>query len=352
MANPLTKDDAQRRADQIRAFWAEVAQLGREGLEPLTSAQRDALQAHHDALLAALAREFDIDRTVGEKRMSLGMRLASTLGAAAIIAAIVSFFYRVWGTLPTTAQVVLLTSAPLAAVAAMVVAVRRERTLYVASLCAIVACGAFVTQTIMLGSSFNLRGSPHVLAWWGLFFLAIALPWRFAIPFLAGAVSLVAYGAALGMFVRGAPWQEFRGYPETLLLPTCVALAVTVRVPLELRAWLRGGALVVMLGAILVLSAAGSASLLPVTARAAEIGYQIVAVVLAVGVIGAGLRSGWSETVTIGAVFAGLFLLTRFVDWWWDWMPKYLFFLILAAVALGWLWLLRILRQRLVEAQT
>jgi hypothetical protein len=38
------------------------------------------------------------------------------------------------------------------------------------------------------------------------------------------------------------------------------------------------------------------------------------------------------------------------VDWWWDWMPKYLFFLLIALLALGWLWGLRVARRRLVIA--
>src|SRR5919107_222645 len=139
-----SKDDAQRRADQIRAFRSEVADLLREGVAPIAPAHFDAITAHQDALLAEFAQRFDIDTSLSAKRMSLGMRLASAFGAAALTAAIVSFFYRVWGDLSTAAQVTYLTGAPLAALAAMLVAARRERTLYVASLCAIVACGAFV----------------------------------------------------------------------------------------------------------------------------------------------------------------------------------------------------------------
>ena len=41
--------------------------------------------------------------------------------------------------------------------------------------------------------------------------------------------------------------------------------------------------------------------------------------------------------ILIGALFAGAFVLTRFVDWWWDWMPRYVFFLILADRRVGWI---------------
>jgi len=39
-----------------------------------------------------------------------------------------------------------------------------------------------------------------------------------------------------------------------------------------------------------------------------------------------------------------VFLFMKFVDWWWDWMPKYLFFLTLAATSLIVLGILRRLR--------
>src|SRR4051812_30843355 len=116
------KDDAQERADQIEAFRAEIAQLRKEGVRPFTDDQLNLIAGHHDALLDRLAGEYDIDRTVAARRMSLGMRIASGFGAATLTAAVVSFAYQVWGAIPTAGQVVLLTAGPLAAIAAMIVA--------------------------------------------------------------------------------------------------------------------------------------------------------------------------------------------------------------------------------------
>ena len=72
-----TKDDAQERVDQIEAFRAEVAQLQSEGVSPFTAEQLALVDRHHEALLERMAGEFDIDRTIAERRMSLGMRIAS-----------------------------------------------------------------------------------------------------------------------------------------------------------------------------------------------------------------------------------------------------------------------------------
>jgi hypothetical protein len=342
-----SKDDAQRRADQIRAFRSELEALRREGLEPVPSDRLDALTAHHDGLLASLSDRFDIDTTISAKRMSLGMRLASAFGAAALTAAVVSFFYRIWGNLGTPAQVAFLTIAPMAALGAMVIAARRERTLYVASLCAIVACGAFVLQTIMVGAIFNLPGSAHVLGSWAAFALAVALPFRFSLPFVAGISAAICYVAAVVVSVQGAPWYEFGARPETVMVPAAAAYVCWRPLPRELHSWSRGAALTFALGALLMLSTFAGSSLLPWSRSVIEASYQILSVVVAVAVIALGVRTGREETLVLGALFTAFFLIGRFVDWWWDWMPKYLFFLALAALAIAWLMLLGRLRKRM-----
>ena len=318
-------------------------------MAPIAPAHFDAITAHQDALLAEFAQRFDIDTSLSAKRMSVGMRLASAFGAAALTAAIVSFFYRIWGDLSTAAQVTYLTGAPLAAVAAMLVAARRERTLYVASLCAIVACGAFVLQTVMLGKIFNLAGSAHVVGAWAAFALAVAWPFRFVLPFAAGVGAAICYAAALGVALQGAPWYEFGLRLETVIAPGILAYAAWRLAPRELQPWLRGAALAFVLGAVLALSTFETTSLLPWSGPVVAASYQVLAAILAMAVVALGVRTGRAETLVLGALFTGAFLIGRFVDWWWDWMPKYLFFLALAALAIAWLSLLGRLRRRMAE---
>src|SRR5216683_3115227 len=50
------------------------------------------------------------------------------------------------------------------------------------------------------------------------------------------------------------------------------------------------------------------------------------------------------EVLNLGAAFFAIFLITRFVAWWWEWMPKYLFFFLVGAIALGLLTAFRQLR--------
>ena len=351
MAHSSSKDAAQRRADQIRAFRAELDALAAEGIDPLDRRQRSAVAAHHDALLRHLAATFDVDATVAAHRMSRGMQIASLLGAAALVAAVVSFFYRIWGTFGLAAHAALLTAAPMTATAAMLVAARVETTRYLAAVCAIVACAAVVLQTTMLGQMFNVAGSPHALGVWAAFALGIAWPWRFGVPFAWAIGALICYVAAFMLWAMGSHWTSFPERPETLMAGAALVLAGSGRVPPELRSWARAIGLLFLLGPMLVMSTTSVPSLAPVPVETSRIVYQVLCAAAAVLVIGAGLRRGYGETVMLGALFAALFLLTRFVSWWWDWMPKYLFFLIMAAVAIGWLWVLRLARRRLVERQ-
>ncbi len=344
----LSKDDAQARADQIAAFRAEVEQLRQDGASPFTSDQLAVVVRHHDALLERLAGEFDIDRTLAERRMSVGMRIASGFGAVTLTAAVVSFVYQIWGAIPTAGQVVLLTAGPLVSVGATIVAGTLERTRYIAAVMAVVACGAFVLQTVLFAQIFNLRGSPHSLLIWGLFAMAIAYPWRFVLPFSLGVVSLVCYAAALVFWWSGIGWAAVIERPEPLMLAALVLLPFASRVPKELVPPGRAVLLLLLLGPLLLLSGIADLSLLAWSPAAIRLTYQAAATLAAIAVIASGVRRSQDEVILIGALFAGAFLLTRFVDWWWDWMPRYLFFLILAGVALAWIWGLRVLRRHAV----
>jgi hypothetical protein len=349
---PLSKDDAQERADQIAAFRAEITQLRQEGVNPFTEDELTLVSRHHDGLLEDLARRFDIDRTVADRRMSLGMRIASGFGAVTLTAAVVSFVYQVWGAIPTAGQVVLLTAGPLVAMGAMIVAGTIERTRYIAAVMAVVACGAFVLQTLLLGQIFNLRNTPHTLLLWGLFAMAVAVPWRFALPFALGVLSLVCYVAALGYWLSGVAWIAVIERPEPLMAAAALLLPLASRMPTELVLSARSVLLVLVLGPLLLLSGFADLSLLSWSAPMIRASYQVIATLTAMTVIAAGVRRSQDEVILLGGLFTGVFLLTRFIDWWWDWMPRYLFFLILAVMALAWIWVLRVVRRHAAARAT
>ena len=125
---PISKADAQKRADQIGSFRAELEIIENEKIAVLDDGQREAVTNYHESLLAQLSSTFDVDASVREKRLSLGMKIASFLGALGLAASVFFLFYQFWGRLPTYLQVLVLLAAPILGVAARIARPeRRER---------------------------------------------------------------------------------------------------------------------------------------------------------------------------------------------------------------------------------
>ena len=73
----------------------------------------------------------------------------------------------------------------------------------------------------------------------------------------------------------------------------------------------------------------------------------IVILMLCVGLpIARAGHKHFNDAVNTGSVFFVIFLYTKFFDWWWDVMPKYLFFLVLGLTAVLLLFIMRRLRAR------
>jgi len=111
-------------------------------------------------------------------------------------------------------------------------------------------------------------------------------------------------------------------------------------------------ALAVGLLSLLVLSASGASSASSLDVRVIEALYQGVMLLVCIGALVVAVRQGWNETVALVSVVFALFLLIRYVDWFWDVLPRYLFFLTLAALAFVWLLAMRRMRGRLADART
>jgi hypothetical protein len=95
---------------------------------------------------------------------------------------------------------------------------------------------------------------------------------------------------------------------------------------------------------ILVLANWGYGSYLQLDAGIVEGAYQVLGFGLSAAVIWLGIRRQWHEVVNTGLAFFVIFLYTKFFDWWWQTMPKYLFFFVLGLTAVLCLVVLRRLR--------
>ena len=350
MPEVRAKREAQERADRLRAFRNELKELEREQILLLTDEQRAKLDPYLDQTLADLARGYDIDTSESQRQLSLGMRIVSALGGLALCAAVFLFFYRFWGLIPTAAQVAILIATPLLGLAAMEATSRRERTLYFTGLIGIVVFVSFVMNLYVLGQIFNLIRTPNAFLAWGALALILAYTYGLRLPLAAGLICLLVFFSATVFSWSGAWWESFFARPEVILLGGSLTVAGGVAIPHHKNAEFPGVyrlvGLLAVYASLLALWHAGRDSFLPMTAQTIERFYQVVAFVAAGATIWLGIRYNLSGTVNLGAATFTIFLYIKFVDWWWEWMPKYAFFFIVGAIAIGLLIAFRRLRER------
>jgi hypothetical protein len=103
-------------------------------------------------------------------------------------------------------------------------------------------------------------------------------------------------------------------------------------------------ALLTLLLPMLVLANWGVGSHIAFDPDVIEGTYQVLGFVISAAAIWLGARRGWSDVVNTALVMFVVFLYTKFYDWWWAWMPKYLFFLVVGLTAVLFLFVLRRLR--------
>lgn len=343
-----TKTAAQQRADQIKACNAELAQLAADNILTLTTEQRQAVDAYHATLLAQYTSAYDIDTTQQEKQLSWGMRIASLLGALALAASVFFLFYQFWGHLNTTAQVVTLIAAALLSFLATITIAVKDRSGYFAKLAALVCFACFVLNISMLGQIFNITPTDNALLLWAAFAFLLAYTYDIRLLQVAGILCIVAFiGSRVGTW-SGMYWLHFGERPENFLPAAAVLFAIPHVINHRRYSGFTSAyhifALIVLFLPILILANYGEISYLNHDPDIIEGGYQIAGFVLSAAAIALGLRKGWGEVINTGTVFFVIFLYTKFFDWWWEIMPKYLFFLVVGLTAILFLLILRRLR--------
>lgn len=346
--------DAQRRVNRIRAFRAELDALTAAGAVSVTAEQRESIARYHQALLQRLAAEHDVDPTDRAGQLSRGMQIASFFAALALTAAVYSLVSRFWGRFDLPVQATLLCAFPLVALVGVELAAQRERTLYISSIFAHVAYGTYWLAIFVLGDLLNVP-VPALALWGGaLFGVTLALPYGFRFVLAVALLALLVALSASVFQAAGVPWTAIVEFPEPLTAAAFVLVMVAPRfgaIHRPFAAVTRAVGLASGFLGLLLLSSAGPASLLPVPARVSELIYQGVILLAAVIALTTGIRRQWRETVYIAAGALTVFLFGRFVDWFWETVPRFVFFLLLAGIALAWLLALGRLRARLTTGE-
>jgi hypothetical protein len=346
--SPDPQREAQARADQIRAFRRELSALAAAGVLRLSADQEAELGRYHSELLGSLASDFDVDRSEREGQLSRGLRLASLFGAATLLAAITALVHRMWGGLALPTQVTLLTAFPLAALAGVHVAAERERTRYVAGLFALVACGTAWFAIGMIARLLDLPFSELLLWPAAAFGIAVSVSYGFRLVFALSLAVLAVAMSSVFFAAAGVPWPTLVERLEPFTGSTVVLLALSRQAEHVYPGFgsaARHTGLVLTLGALLLLSNARGFSLFAFDPSTSLALYQVIFLIVAPALLWRALRRGDRPGVTIVAVMLALFFLVRYVDWFWDLLPAWAFFLVMAAAAFGSIWLLRRVRR-------
>ena len=344
-----TKTAAQQRADRIKAFTAELAQLARDKILALNPEQSRAVADYHAGLLAQYTAAYDIDQSPHEKQLSWGMRIVSFLGALALAASVFFLFYQFWGRFSTVSQVVILIAAALLSFGATVVIAVKDRSGYFAKLAALVCFACFVLNISMLGQIFNITPSDKALLLWAALAFLLAYAYDIRLLQAAGIICIAAFiGSRVGTW-SGMYWIYFGERPENFFPAAALLFAVPHVIDHRrytgFAAVYHVFAMLILFIPMLILANYGTISYLNLDNDIIEGGYQIAGFIVSAAAIALGLRKGWGEVVNTGTVFFVIFLYTKFFDWWWDIMPKYVFFFIIGLTAILFLLILRRLRR-------
>jgi uncharacterized membrane protein len=346
------KQEAQQCVDRIHAFRQQLAELIRHGVLELTPEQSARVESHLSSELSDLASRFDVDTSEAQKRISLGMRIISTLGGMAFCAALVLFFYRYWGYLGTPAQVVVLVLAPLLGLAALHIISRYDKTSYYTAVTALVVMAAFITNVNMLGLIFAMIPSQGCLLAWGAFALFLAYAYRVRLILAAGLGLLIAFAAATITAAQGGFWLYMFERPENFI-PAGLVLAAAPLVLKHRRAvefpviYHLVGLLFIFLP-IEMLIHMGEGLPGPHAGVLSAI-FRLAGFLGSMTAIWLGIRGASPSIVNMSSAFFTLYLFDQLFAWWWDWMPKYLFFLAVGGIALALLYIFQRMRFRMRE---
>jgi uncharacterized membrane protein len=346
---------AQQSADRIRVLRQELASEELQSVLALTPDQRSRFEDWSRARLAALAQQFDIDTTTSQKRVSWAMRIASTLGALALCAAVVLFFTRYWGFLDTPVQLAILILTPLLLLAGVEFAAQRERTFYFTGLLALVALASFILNLAVVGDIFNITSTERALLAWGAFSMALAYRYGLRLMLTLGLLLVIGYAAAALTAGMGHQWFDFYDRPEHFLLLGLFVFTI----PLYRKhphntdfpsVYRLVGALTFFI-TLFALAEQGSASYLPWETINIERFYEIAGLILSAAAIWWGIVRNWNSLVNTGTAFFILFLFRRLYHWWWDWMPRYLFFALIGVLGIALLVAFKRVRGRMIHLE-
>ena len=171
------------------------------------------------------------------------------------------------------------------------------------------------------------------------FALLIGYAYGPRLPVAVGLGLAIAFAAGALLAWRGLEWKEFSQRPE-LLLPlaaavVCIGVATGAGAGRRFAPTYRMVGLFVLFAALWSLSISVDLSVLSWTNDHVKATYQVLGFATAAAAVAIGLKRDWNDTTNLGAVAFLVFLYTKFAQWWWDWMPAYLFFFTIGGISIA-----------------
>ncbi len=303
----------------------------------LTDEQLQAIADYQNNLFGVLSEEYDIDINRREKQFSFGMRIASFLGALALAVSVFFLFYQYWGILSTSMQISILMSAPVAGLVATLIVSTREKSGYFTKLLALVCFACFVLNVVVLGQIYNVTPSDKAFIAWAALAFLLAYSCDVRLLLVAGILCVGGFISARVGVWSGLYWIHFGLRPENFFVPALLFFFLPFYLPHNrytgFHPMYRVFGLLGFFIPVLILAYAGQLSYLLLDESVIEGFYTILGFAASAGLIALGIRMGLVDVVyTANAVFV-FFLYTKVYEWWWDWMPKYMFFLLVGLIA-------------------
>jgi hypothetical protein len=339
---------AGERARQILRWRDEQAALHQEGVVAADDPTLLAIHRHHDALLAGFAADREVDLSREEERLSAGMRLATLLGAAALSIAWAMLASSLWNDLGPVAKLAMVWVPALALLPATGFAALREPSGYIANIVGTVGTIAMAVAGFATFDLYQVDSPRLPFLLFGAYGLFVAYRFRLVLPLLVGIVGVGALAWSLEALLLRSPVNDTFEHLEPLVLVGFAAYLVgTVRrsdPPAFSLAWRLMG-VVAMVFPLLLLGITTDGSWLR-SGENSELLYQLVGLIVFVAMVWLGLRRDDVILARAGATALVLFLFLRMVDWFWDAIPDWLFFLMMGGMAFGVLLVLRSVRER------
>jgi Predicted membrane protein (DUF2157) len=348
----ITRDSAQLRIDQIESFRRELAQIEADQVTSLTQSQASAVADYHRRLIQKFTTRYGADASDRGRQLSFGMRLVSLAGAFSLGSSVFLIFYHFWDAFTLFMQLLLLSAAPLLTFALAIFVRGSDQPGYFSRLSAALCYACFVLNVVVAPPLLGIDlGAGQVLAC-SVFGLILAYGLRSRLQLCVALIGVLIYLAAWLTQMLDSPWWVFFEHPDNFILPAALILivpAILQRQHPDFASIYRTLGTFSLFAALLILGAWPSLGYLaydPITTGTA---YQVATLIGVEAGIYVGVRYGIPE-ITMLSSFAFLILIfQQACTWLFDIMPAYAFFSMMSVLAIGGLYILKTLRERMNE---